>query len=347
MLNYPANPTAVVADLDFYREVVAFAKKHDLIVLSDLAYAEIYFEGEPPPSILQVPGAIDIAVEFTTLSKTYAMPGWRVGFAVGNERLIACADAGEVLSRLWRLHPDPGGGRRGAQRPAGLRRRDPRASTSERRDCLVDASRAPAGRSRAPPATMFAWAPIPELFAHLGSLEFSKLLLEKAGVAVSPGVGFGEYGEGYVRLALVENGHRIRQAARNIRRSCSGTTTNRQAAPAPSFRRLSGMPSDAADGHGRGWAPSVQGVSRLHRPRTAGFCSGRSRPGADLAYRLGPRAAGERGLDPVLLRCRDAREALARKIPSGRRRRADRRQWAGWQRSSPWRSRQRQASRYR
>jgi len=220
VLNYPANPTAVVADLDFYREVVAFAKKHDLIVLSDLAYAEIYFDGEPPPSILQVPGAIDIAVEFTTLSKTYAMPGWRVGFAVGNERLI------HALSRV-KSYLDYGAFTP-VQVAAAAALNGPqncideiRAIYKRRRDCLVESVTRAGWPIPSPPATMFAWAPIPEMFAHLGSLEFSKLLLEKAGVAVSPGVGFGEYGEGYVRIALVENEQRIRQAARNIRRFLS------------------------------------------------------------------------------------------------------------------------------
>ncbi len=220
VLNYPANPTAVIADLDFYREVVAFAKKHDLIVLSDLAYAEIYFEGEPPPSILQVPGAIDIAVEFTTLSKTYAMPGWRVGFAVGNERLI------HALSRV-KSYLDYGAFTP-VQVAAAAALNGPqncideiRAIYKRRRDCLVESVTRAGWPIPSPPATMFAWAPIPEMFAHLGSLEFSKLLLEKAGVAVSPGVGFGEYGEGYVRIALVENEQRIRQAARNIRRFLS------------------------------------------------------------------------------------------------------------------------------
>ncbi|HXG79165.1 MAG TPA: LL-diaminopimelate aminotransferase [Methyloceanibacter sp.] len=220
VLNYPANPTAVVADLDFYKEVVAFAKKHDLIVLSDLAYAEIYFEGEPPPSILQVPGAIELAVEFTTLSKTYAMPGWRVGFAVGNDRLI------HALSRV-KSYLDYG-----AYTPIQVAAAaalngpqdcidDIRAIYKRRRDCLVESMTRAGWPIPSPPATMFAWAPIPEMFAHLGSLEFAKLLLEKAAVAVSPGVGFGEYGEGYVRIALVENEQRIRQAARNVRRFLS------------------------------------------------------------------------------------------------------------------------------
>ena len=217
VLNYPSNPTAIVADLDFYREVVAFAKKHDLLVLSDLAYAEIYFEGPPPPSILEVEGAMDIAVEFTTLSKTYAMPGWRMGFAVGNERLI------QALTRV-KSYLDYGAFTP-IQVAAAAALNGPQDCIDEirgiyrrRRDCLVDSLTRAGWPIPSPPATMFAWAPIPEMFAHLGSLEFSKLVLEKAGVAVSPGVGFGEYGEGYVRIALVENEQRIRQAARNIRK---------------------------------------------------------------------------------------------------------------------------------
>jgi alanine-synthesizing transaminase len=217
VLNYPANPTAVVANRDFYREVVAFAKKNDLIVLSDLAYAEIHFEGEPPPSILEIPGAMDIAVEFTSMSKTYSMPGWRIGFAVGNERLI------QALTRV-KSYLDYGAFTP-IQVAAAAALNGPQDCIDEirgvyrrRRDTLVDALTRAGWPIPSPPATMFAWAPIPAMFAHLGSLEFSKLVLEKASVAVSPGVGFGEYGEGYVRIALVENEQRIRQAARNIRK---------------------------------------------------------------------------------------------------------------------------------
>ncbi len=217
VLNYPANPTAVVANRDFYREIVAFAKKNDLIVLSDLAYAEIYFDGEPPPSILEIPGAMDIAVEFTSMSKTYSMPGWRIGFAVGNERLI------QALTRV-KSYLDYGAFTP-IQVAAAAALNGPQDCIDEirgvyrrRRDTLVDALTRAGWPIPSPPATMFAWAPIPAMFAHLGSLEFSKLVLEKASVAVSPGVGFGEYGEGYVRIALVENEQRIRQAARNIRK---------------------------------------------------------------------------------------------------------------------------------
>jgi alanine-synthesizing transaminase len=214
---YPANPTAYVADLDFYRELIPFAKKHGILVLSDLAYAEVYFDASPPPSVLQVPGAMDISVEFSSMSKTYSMPGWRIGFAVGNERIIAAL--GRVKSYLDY----------GAFTPvqvaatAALNGPDDcihemRAIYRRRRDVLVE-SFARAGWEVPPPAaSMFAWAPIPEPFQSLGSVEFSTLLVEKAEVAVSPGSGFGERGEGHVRIALVENEQRIRQAARNIRR---------------------------------------------------------------------------------------------------------------------------------
>jgi len=220
VLNFPANPTALVADLDFYSEVVTYAKRNDLILLSDIAYAEIYYDGNPPPSILEVPGAIDVAVEFSSLSKTYAMPGWRMGFAVGNERLIAALARVKSYLDYGAFTP--------VQVAAAAALNGPQECVSEiraiyqsRRDCLVDTLARAGWEIPAPPATMFAWAPIPEKYADIGSLEFSKLLLEKAHVAVSPGIGFGEYGEGYVRIALVENEHRIRQAARNIKKFLS------------------------------------------------------------------------------------------------------------------------------
>ena len=217
VLNYPSNPTAMTADLDFYTEAVQLAKQQDLIILSDLAYAEIYFDDNPPPSILQVPGAMDLAVEFTSLSKTYSMPGWRMGFAVGNERLIAALARVKSYLDYGAFTP--------VQVAAAAALNGPqdcvdeiRAVYRSRRDILID-SFARAGWSiPAPAATMFAWAPVPDEFAQLGSVAFSKLLIEKADVAVAPGLGFGEYGEGFVRIALVENEHRIRQAARNIRR---------------------------------------------------------------------------------------------------------------------------------
>lgn len=217
ILNYPSNPTALVASLDFYKDVVAFAKKHDIIILSDLAYSEIYFDGAPPPSVLEVPGAIDIAVEFTSMSKTFSMPGWRMGFAVGNERLIA------ALTRV-KSYLDYGAftpiqvAAASALNGDGSDIEEVREVYHKRRDVMVDAFGRAGWNIPAPAATMFAWAPIPEPYKKLGSLEFSKLLIEKADVAVAPGIGFGEYGDEYVRLALVENEHRIRQAARNIKR---------------------------------------------------------------------------------------------------------------------------------
>jgi len=214
---YPSNPTAYVADLDFYKELVPFAKKHGVFILSDLAYAEVYFDDQPPPSVLQVPGAMDISVEFTSMSKTFSMPGWRIGFAVGNERIIAAL--GRVKSYLdyGAFTPIQVAATAALNGPEDCIR-EMRATYKRRRDALVD-SFGRAGWPVPPPrASMFAWAPIPELFQVLGSVEFSKLLVEKAEVAVSPGTGFGERGEGFVRIALVENEQRIRQAARNIRR---------------------------------------------------------------------------------------------------------------------------------
>ncbi len=218
VLNYPSNPTAYVADIDFYREVVSYARRVGLFVLSDIAYAEIYFDDDnPPPSILQVPGALDIAVEFTSLSKTYAMPGWRMGFAVGNERLIAALARVKSYLDYGAFTPIQVAAAAALNGPQDCVA-DIRRIYRSRRDTLVEAFGRAGWDIPSPPATMFAWAPVPPMFEHIGSLEFSKLLLEKADVAVSPGVGFGEYGEGYVRMALVENEQRIRQAARNLKR---------------------------------------------------------------------------------------------------------------------------------
>ncbi|MCT8997169.1 LL-diaminopimelate aminotransferase [Chelativorans intermedius] len=217
ILNYPSNPTACVASLDFYKDIVAFARKNDIIILSDLAYAEIYFDGNPPPSVLQVPGAMDVTVEFTSMSKTFSMPGWRMGFAVGNERLIA------ALARV-KSYLDYGAftpiqvAAAAALNSDGAEIEEVRSVYHRRRDVLVESFGRAGWQVPPPPATMFAWAPIPEPFRQLGSLEFSKLLVEKAEVAVAPGVGFGEHGDDYVRIALVENEHRIRQAARSIKR---------------------------------------------------------------------------------------------------------------------------------
>ena len=222
ILNYPSNPTAKVAGLDFYREVVAFAKKHEIIVLSDLAYSEIYFDGAPPPSVLQVPGAKDVAVEFTSMSKTFSMAGWRMGFAVGNERLISALTRVKSYLDYGAFTP--------IQVAASAALNDPDADKhidevrqvyKRRRDVMIDSFGRAGWDVPAPQASMFAWVPVPEKFRHLGSLEFSKLLIEKADVAVAPGIGFGEHGDDYVRIALVENEHRIRQAARSIKRFLS------------------------------------------------------------------------------------------------------------------------------
>lgn len=217
VLCFPSNPTAMVADLDFYKEAVALARKLDLIILSDLAYSEVYFDGNPPPSVLQVPGAKDIAVEFTSLSKTYNMPGWRMGFAVGNERLIGALARVKSYLDYGAFTP--------IQVAAAAALNGPQECVAEiretykrRRDCLVESFARAGWDVPPPPATMFCWTPIPEPFRQLSSVDFSKLLIEKADVAVSPGLGFGEYGEGYVRIALVENEHRIRQAARSLKK---------------------------------------------------------------------------------------------------------------------------------
>lgn len=220
VLNYPSNPTAQVVDLDFYKDAVAFAKRHDIWILSDLAYSEIYFDDAPPPSILAVPGAKDIAVEVNSLSKTYAMAGFRVGMAVGNPRLIA------ALARV-KSYLDYG-----AYTPIQIAASaaldgpqecvdEIRAIYKSRRDALVESFGKAGWPIPTPPASMFAWTAIPEQFASLGSVGFAKKLMEEADVAVAPGLGFGEHGEGYVRIGLVENEQRIRQAARNVKKMLS------------------------------------------------------------------------------------------------------------------------------
>ena len=218
VLNYPGNPTAEIVDIDFYKEVVAYAKKHDIILLSDLAYAEIYFdEDNPPPSILQVNGAKDIAVEFTSLSKTFSMPGWRMGFAVGNERLIGALTRIKSYLDYGAFTPIQVAAAAALDSPEETIR-EIRAVYKERRDVLIDVFHRAGWNVPPPPATMFAWARIPAPFAELKSLEFSELLIKEADIAVSPGMGFGEYGDDYVRLALVENEQRIRQAGRSLKR---------------------------------------------------------------------------------------------------------------------------------
>jgi alanine-synthesizing transaminase len=214
---YPANPTAYVVDLDFYKDVVAFAKRHGLIVLSDLAYAEVYFDGNPPPSILQVPGAMDVAVEFTSMSKTFSMPGWRIGFAVGNERVIGALARVKSYLDYGAFTPVQVAAAAALNGPEDCIR-EMRETYKRRRDVLVESFGRAGWDIPAPRASMFAWTPLPPAFRTLGSIEFATLLVEKAELAVSPGIGFGEHGEGFVRIALVENEQRIRQAARNLRR---------------------------------------------------------------------------------------------------------------------------------
>ncbi|HEY7586897.1 MAG TPA: aminotransferase class I/II-fold pyridoxal phosphate-dependent enzyme [Candidatus Deferrimicrobiaceae bacterium] len=216
IISFPHNPTTEVVDLHFFKRVVAFAKEHEMLVVHDLAYADLVFDGYKAPSILQVPGAKDVAVEMYSMSKGYSMPGWRVGFVVGNKRMVS------ALTRL-KSYLDYGMFQ-AIQIASTVALNGPHRVVEEaveiyrkRRDCLVDGFARIGWEFPKPKGTMFVWAPLPEAFAPLGSLEFSKLLLTKAKVAVSPGVGFGEHGEGFVRFALVENEHRIRQAIRGVK----------------------------------------------------------------------------------------------------------------------------------
>jgi alanine-synthesizing transaminase len=230
IVNFPSNPTAFVADFDFYRDLVRFARQHEIWLLSDLAYAEIYFGDQVPPSVLQIPGAKDITVEFTSLSKTYSMPGWRVGFAAGNPRLIGALARMKSYLDYGAFTP--------IQVAAVAALNGPQDCVSElrrlyreRRDVLIRGLASAGWPMPVPQASMFAWAPIPEEFAHLGSVEFSKLLLARAKVAVAPGLGFGEHGEGYVRIALVENTQRLRQSVRNIRQFLQSGTNQQTDEP--------------------------------------------------------------------------------------------------------------------
>jgi len=220
-----------VVDLDFYREAVAFARRHEIFILSDLAYAEIFFDA-PPPSILQVAGAKEVAVEFTSMSKTYSMPGWRIGFAAGNPALIGALARIKSYLDYGAFTPIQVAATAALNGPQDCIEAT-RTRYRERRDVLVEGLSAAGWPVPAPPATMFVWAPLPTAYRAMGSLAFSKLLLERAKVAVSPGIGFGEYGEGHVRLALVENRQRIRQAVRNIRAFLGRAPAESVAEPAP------------------------------------------------------------------------------------------------------------------
>jgi alanine-synthesizing transaminase len=216
VLNYPNNPTTELASIDFYRDVVDFCRRHEIYIFSDLAYAEIYFDTPPPPSILQVAGAREIAVEFTSMSKTYSMPGWRIGFAVGNKKLISALARIKSYLDYGAFTPIQVAATAALNGPQECVD-EIRTLYQERRDVLIHGLEAAGWPIPSPTATMFAWAPLPPGMRDLGSLEFSKLLLQEAKVAVAPGVGFGEHGDGYVRIALVENRHRSRQAIRNIK----------------------------------------------------------------------------------------------------------------------------------
>ena len=225
VLNYPNNPSTEMASLDFYKEVVDICKKFGVYILSDIAYAEIYFEENVPPSILEVPKAKDIAVEFSSLSKTYSMPGWRVGFAVGNKKLI------EALTKI-KSYLDYG-----AFTPVQVAAiaalngpqdcvEDIRSIYFKRRNILVEGFSRIGWKMDHPKSTMFVWAPLPKKFSGIGSLEFSKLLLKNGKVAVAPGIGFGVNGEGFVRIGLVENENRIRQAIKNVKLFFDKTESN-------------------------------------------------------------------------------------------------------------------------
>jgi alanine-synthesizing transaminase len=216
VLNFPGNPTTQCVDVDFFEKVVEMAREHEIWVVHDIAYADIAFDGYKAPSILEVPGAKDVAVEFYSLSKSYNMPGWRVGFMVGNPTLVAALARMKSYLDYGMFTP--------IQVAAIAALEGPQDCVKEisdmyqsRRDVLCDGLNALGWKVEKPKATMFVWAPIPEQFKEMGSLEFSKLLLKEAKVAVSPGVGFGEYGDDHVRFGLIENEHRTRQAVRGIR----------------------------------------------------------------------------------------------------------------------------------
>ena len=217
VVNYPSNPTSETVDIAFYERLVAWARENDVWIVSDLAYSELYYDGRPTVSVLQVKGAKDIAVEFTSLSKTYSMAGWRIGFAVGNKQLIAAMTRVKSYLDYGAFTPIQAAACAALNGPQDIVATN-RELYHKRRDVMVESFGRAGWELPSPPASMFVWAPLPPAVAHLGSLEFSKQLLTHAGVAVAPGVGYGEDGEGFVRIALVENEQRLRQAARNIRK---------------------------------------------------------------------------------------------------------------------------------
>jgi len=217
VVNYPSNPTAEVVDLEFYERLVAWAKKNEVWILSDLAYSELYYDGKPTPSIMQAKGAKDVAVEFTSMSKTYSMAGWRMGFAVGNKQLIAALTRVKSYLDYGAFTPIQAAACAALNGPQDIVESN-RNLYQKRRDVMVEAFSRAGWDIPPPPASMFAWAPLPPALKDMGSLEFSKQLLTHAEVAVAPGVGYGEEGEGFVRIAMVENEQRLRQAARNVKR---------------------------------------------------------------------------------------------------------------------------------
>ena len=217
VVNYPSNPTAETVDLAFYERLVAWAKENRVWIISDLAYSELYYDGNPTVSILQVPGAKEIAVEFTSLSKTYSMAGWRIGFAVGNQELIAAMTRVKSYLDYGAFTPIQAAACAALNGPQDIVEKN-RQLYHKRRDVLVEVMGRAGWEIPPPAASMFAWAPLPPALKHMGSLEFSKQMLLHAEVAVAPGVGYGEDGEGFVRIALVENEQRLRQAARNVKR---------------------------------------------------------------------------------------------------------------------------------
>ena len=229
VVNYPSNPTAETVDLAFYEQLVDWAKFHKVWLLSDLAYSELYYDGKPTASILQAKGAKDVAVEFTSLSKTFSMAGWRMGFAVGNPTLIAALTRVKSYIDYGAFTPIQAAAVAALNGPQDIVEKN-RQLYHKRRDVLVEAFGRAGWEVPAPPASMFAWAPLPAPLREMGSLEFSKQLLTQAEVAVAPGVGYGEDGEGYVRIALVENEQRLRQAARNVRRYLQSMGVNASAA---------------------------------------------------------------------------------------------------------------------
>ena len=217
IVSFPSNPTAQVVSLEFYEEVVKIALKYNVYILSDLAYAEIYYDNCPPPSILQVPKAKEVAVEFTSMSKTYAMAGWRIGFAVGNIRLINALTRIKSYLDYGAFTPVQVAAAAALNGPQDCVQ-EIRSTYQKRRDVLINSMARAGWNIPSPKASMFAWAPLPDKYKDKGSLEFAKELMLKADVAVSPGVAFGEFGEGFVRVGLVENEQRIRQAAKNIKK---------------------------------------------------------------------------------------------------------------------------------